>query len=152
MQNANHRPRAKSKCSSIAWKLAILVTTFVAGAFFERTMTAFSNELENETKLERQIDQAINDPPRATPPRALASAETSTQVSVEASHSHGAEADGHRALRVGLDKKLHANSPPIFEHETILGSFMGGLLRESKYGLVHLIPEGSFLDAGMQVS
>ena len=146
MQNANHRPRAKSKCSSIAWKLAILVTTFVAGAFFERTMTAFSNELENETKLERQIDQAINDPPRATPPR-LASAETSTKPT-----PHGAEADGHRALRVGLDKKLHASSPPIFEHETILGSFMGGLLRESKYGLVHLIPEGSFLDAGMQVS
>ena len=104
---------------------------FVAGAFFERTLKVFSNELENEAKLELQIDQAAMDLPRTTlPPR---------------------EPTGLRALRAEVDKKLHGANPPIFEHETILGSLMGGLLRESMYGLVELIPEGSFLDAGMQV-
>ena len=51
-----------------------------------------------------------------------------------------------------VDRLLHSQQGGIvFEHETILGTLLGGLIRESLAGLVDLIPnEGYFLDAGMQ--
>ncbi len=52
---------------------------------------------------------------------------------------------------LGVDKLLHGSSVKIGEHETILATLMGSLIRESRSGLVDLIPsEGYFLDAGMQ--
>lgn len=50
---------------------------------------------------------------------------------------------------LGVDKLLHGSSVKIGEHETILATLMGSLIRESRSGLVDLIPpEGYFLDAG----
>mmetsp|Transcript_31272 Transcript_31272/g.62993 ORF Transcript_31272/g.62993 Transcript_31272/m.62993 type:complete len:399 (-) Transcript_31272:162-1358(-) len=50
-----------------------------------------------------------------------------------------------------VDRLLHSQVAVIFEHETLLGTLLGSLIRESNSGLVDLIPsEGYFLDAGMQ--
>jgi len=50
-----------------------------------------------------------------------------------------------------VDRLLHSQVAAVFEHETLLGTLLGSLIRESNSGLVDLIPsEGYFLDAGMQ--
>jgi len=55
-----------------------------------------------------------------------------------------------RKLRRKADNFLH-DVAKVGEHETILGTLIGSLIRESHSGLVYLIPsEGYFLDAGMQ--
>lgn len=58
----------------------------------------------------------------------------------------------NKALNVlrNIDGLLHTQGQ-LFVHETLLGTFLGSLIRESHSGLVDLIPaEGYFLDAGMQ--
>lgn len=49
-----------------------------------------------------------------------------------------------------VDRLVHTHGQ-LFVHETLLGTLLGSLIRESHSGLVDLIPsEGYFLDAGMQ--
>lgn len=65
------------------------------------------------------------------------------------SNNNAAKSNSEQLLKI--DKSLHGSYANIGEHETLLGTLMGSLIRESHSGLVDLIPsEGYFLDAGMQ--
>lgn len=158
-QQQRGRSQSRSAWSGRCVYLLLIIFGFISGAIFDRTISTFHNVLANEASQlgdSAQFGAPIDGGHRGvgdTPDLVLGGNGTNTitpTVKSAGSRVGGAGEPDLSTLRQ-VDEGLHHSSPPIFEHETILGSLMGGLIRESQSGIVSLVPsEGLFLDAGMQ--